>query len=248
MLEIGYTIDPFVAHTEAKMLPTSSEATDTVADSGATQHMFKDIKAFRNYKTVQGYSIKVADGKVVPVLGMGDVGPLKKVLHVPSLVYNLISESVLDKEGKWVVGGNGQRIYYERSSGGAIDYARVFLTATLNSTGLYLVNPMYLGMKNRRYNYKGYEALASKVEAVDLLHRTLGHISLQRLQDWVATGQIKWTHESPPVNFVKISKPCVACSMAKSKRASHSKPIRTPLEPGQLIYVDVWGPNEVASL
>ena len=74
------------------------------------------------------------------------------MLRVPSLVYNLISESVLDKEGKWIVGGNGQRVYYERSSGGAIDYARVFLTATLNSTGLYIANPMYLGLKNRKYS------------------------------------------------------------------------------------------------
>ena len=44
--------------------------------------------------------IKVADGKMVRVVGIGDVGPLCRVLHVPSLVYNLISESVLDKEGK----------------------------------------------------------------------------------------------------------------------------------------------------
>ena len=30
----------------------------------------------------------------------------------------------------------------------------VFLTATLNSTDLYVANPMYLGLKNRKYNYK----------------------------------------------------------------------------------------------
>jgi len=197
---------------------------------------------------VQGYSIKVADGKTVPVVGIGDVGPLRRVLHVPSLVYNLISESVLDREGKWIVGGNGQRVYYERSAGGAIDYARVFLTATLNSTGMYIANPMYLGLKNRKYNYKEYEAMASKLEAVDLLHKTLGHVSVKRLQEWVSTGQVKWTHESPPVNFKKYSSPCVACSMAKSKRASHTRTIKTPMEPGQLIYVDVWGPSEVASL
>jgi hypothetical protein len=240
VLEIGYVNDPFVAHTEAKPVAGVPEATDTVADSGATQHMFKNIKSFRNYREVQGYSIKVADGKTVPVLGIGNVGPLRNVLHVPSLVYNLVSESMLDKEGKWIVGGNGQRIYYERSAGGAIDYARVFLTATLNPTGLYVINPMYLGMKNPKYNYKGYEAMASKMEAVDLLHRTLGHVSVKRLQEWVGTGQVKWTHESPPVNFVKYSSPCVACSMAKSRRAAHTKTIKTPLEPGQLTYVDVW--------
>ena len=74
----------------------------------------------------------------------------------------------------------------------------MFLTATLNSTGLYVVNH-YLGLKNRKYNYKEYEAMASKLEAVDLLHKTLGHVSVKRLQEWVSTGQVKWTHESPPV-------------------------------------------------
>ena len=83
---------------------------------------------------------------------------------------------------------------------------------------------------------------------MDLLHKTLGHVSVKRLQDWVSTGQVKWTHESPPVNFVKYSSPGGACSIAKSRRAAHTKTIKTPMEPGQLIYVDVWGPSEVASL
>ena len=62
------------------------------------------------------------------------------------------------------------------------------------------------------------------------------------------TGQIKWTHETAPTNLKKYSSPCVACSMAKSKRAAHTKKIVTPLEPGSLFYVDVWGPSEVVSL
>ena len=90
--------------------------------------------------------------------------------------------------------------------------------------------------------------MASKLEAVDLLHKTLGHVSVKRLQEWVSTGQVKWTYESPPVNFVKYSSSCVACSMAKSRRAAHRRTIKTPLGPGQLIYVDRWGPSEVASL
>ena len=108
VLEIGYVNDPFVAQSEATPFTGAPEATDTVADSGATQHMYKHIQQFRNYREVQDYSIKVAEGKTMSVLGIGDVGPLCRVLRVPTLVYNLISESVLDKEGKWIVGGNGQ--------------------------------------------------------------------------------------------------------------------------------------------
>ena len=110
------------------------------------------------------------------------------------------------------------------------------------------MNPMYLGMANRNYNYKCYDALATKTEAIDLLHRTLGHVSIKRLEDWVRNGVVKWTHESEPVRFKKYASPCVACSLAKSKRAPHTKHIVTPLEPGKLFYVDVWGPCETPSL
>ena len=49
--------------------------------------------------------------------------------------------------------------------------------------------------------------MASKLGAVDLLHKTLGYVSVKRLQEWVSTGQVKWTHESPPVKFVKYRVP-----------------------------------------
>ena len=64
----------------------------------------------------------------------------------------------------------------------------------------------------------------------------------------IKTGRITWNHETPPVNLKKYADPCVACAMAKSKRVPHTKRIRVPLEPGSLIYVDVWGPCEVMSL
>ena len=109
-------------------------------------------------------------------------------------------------------------------------------------------SPTYLGLCNRKYNYKCYDALATKTEAIDLLHRTLGHVSVQRLEEWVKTGVIDWKHESEPVRFKNYSSPCVSCALAKSKRSPHTKHIVTPLEPGKLFYVDVWGPCETPSL
>ena len=64
----------------------------------------------------------------------------------------------------------------------------------------------------------------------------------------VKEKRLTWSHESAPVNLKKYSTPCVACELAKSKRSSHTNRIRVPLEPGSLIYVDVWGPCEVMSL
>jgi hypothetical protein len=219
-----------------------------VSDSGATRHMFADKDLFSDYSECKNHFVRVADGKVLPVLGVGSVGPLQRVLHVPGIVYHLTSESELDREGKWCITGRGVKTFYNPTSGGKANRGSVFLVAKLSEKGLYMVNPMHLNMSNTNYNYGCYDALASKTEAIDLLHKTLGHVSVDRLQDIVKTGQCSWSHESPPVNFRKYSSPCVACSLAKSKRRSHVKRIRIPTEPGSLVYVDVWGPNETSSL
>ena len=244
--EVNNRIDPFAAQTNA--VDGRRRRKKRVSDSGATKHMFHDKEEFTNYREVLNQFVKVADGKVVPVMGIGNVGPLKNVLHVPSLVYDLISESELDKEGKWSVCGNGVRTFYNRAANGQADFASVFLVAKLSDDNLYEVNSYYLGMENEAYNYMCYDALASKAEAIDILHKTMGHINVDRLQDLAQTGQINWTHESPPVNFRKYANPCVACALAKSNRQSHTKKIRVPLEPGSLFYVDVWGPCDTASL
>ena len=125
---------------------------------------------------------------------------------------------------------------------------RVFITATRNDMNLYVVNPMHLGLRNPLYNYNQYEACASKVEAIDLLHRTWGHISFDRLQDGIKTGHVTWTHPSLPVNFRKSVSPCVVCAMSKSKRRSFAGPLRPVTEPGAHWYMDVWGPAVHPSL
>ena len=76
---------------------------DIVSDSGATRHMSHDRSQFATYGDTSNHFVRVADGTLVPVLGIGNVGPLRDVLHVPSLVYDLVSESCLDREGKWSI-------------------------------------------------------------------------------------------------------------------------------------------------
>jgi len=102
---------------------------------------------------------------------MGDVGPLTDVLHVPNLVFDLVSEPMLARQGMQGAWADDWKTIRTREG-------RLFLVAHLNAHNLYEVNPMYLGLRNPAYNYECYEANASKVEAVDLLHRTWGHILL----------------------------------------------------------------------
>ena len=236
-------VDPISGVRRQHALQTSDTETDRmiISDSGATKPMFSDISVFTNYRPVTSVSVRMAGGALERVLGVGDVGPLKEVLHVPNLVFDLVSEPMLARQG---MRGEFQDDWKTiRHPDG-----RLFLVAHLNSMNLYEVNPMYLGLRNPRYNYTQYEAHASKVEAIDLLHRTWGHISLDRIQAGVQSGHINWDHKALPVNFRKLSSPCVVCALCKSKRRPFAGPLRPVTEPGAHFYMDVWGPAETPSL
>ena len=212
-----------------------------ISDSGATKSMFSDSSLFTNYRRAEGISVRMAGGALEQVIGIGDVGPLKDVLHVPNLVFDLVSEPMLARQGMQGAWADDWKTIRTRDG-------HLFLVAHLNAHNLYEVNPMYLGLRNPAYNYECYEANASKVEAVDLLHRTWGHISLDRLQAGINTRHINWSHPSLPVNFRKIGSPCVVCALGKSKRRMFSGPLRPVSVPGSHFYMDVWGPAECPSL
>ena len=83
---------------------------------------------------------------------------------------------------------------------------------------------------------------------MELLHKTLGHICVDRVRDMIKSKHIQWNHELPTTRMKKHSSPCIVCALSKSKRKSHTGRLRVPLEPGSLTYVDVWGPSEVPSM
>jgi len=111
--------------------------------------MFSDSSVFTNYRHVEGISVRMAGGALERVMGMGDVGPLKDVLHVPKLVFDLVSEPMLARQGMQGAWGDDWKTIRTREG-------RLFLVAHLNSHNLYEVNPMYLGLKNPAYNYECY--------------------------------------------------------------------------------------------
>ena len=61
--------------------------------------MFPNRDQFTIYRLVTGQIVRVANRKLIPVIGIGDVRPLRNVLHVSELVYELVSKSALDKAG-----------------------------------------------------------------------------------------------------------------------------------------------------
>ena len=138
-----------------------------------------------------------------------------------------MSPSALDKAGKWCVNGEGKKTFYNKELKHGKEHGSVFLVALLGKSDLYIVNPMYLNLPNYRYNYREYDALATKAEAFDLLHKIMGHISWDRLAQMVQSGHIDWKEADKPVyKLRKMSHPCAVCSMAKAKRVPHKGHIK----------------------
>src|SRR4051794_13984496 len=91
---------------------TISTHTPTIIDSGATQHMFKNLADFGTAYP-QHTQIICANSQNIPAIYVGTVTlnigdddtprTLHEVLHVPELKNNLISVRALTKEGNKVV-------------------------------------------------------------------------------------------------------------------------------------------------
>ena len=64
--------------------------------------------------------------------------------------------------------------------------------------------------------------MLTNVRAFDLLHRTLGHVDVQHIEDFPNTGHVDWCHEFHPARFNNLSDLCVICQLPKSKRRTFS--------------------------
>jgi len=65
------------------------EVRDWVIDSGATFHCCKDRAAFTEYRKVN-HRVQIANGQHVRVYGIGTVGSLRNVNHIPDFTVNLL--------------------------------------------------------------------------------------------------------------------------------------------------------------
>ena len=68
----------------------------------------------------------------------------------------------------------------------------MFLEATLCDDDLYEVNPIHLWLDAENDKSVSHIPMLTKVEAVDLLHWTLGHAAVQRIEDAINTGHVDW--------------------------------------------------------
>ena len=95
----------------------------TIADSGATNHMFPDKSAFISYKLVTNLQVQMGNNSFLPVLGSslaiillnGQRVLVRNVLHMPGLVmplYNLHAHCVQTGCGFIGASGVGILVYF----------------------------------------------------------------------------------------------------------------------------------------
>ena len=92
---------------------------------------------------------------------------------------------------------------------------------------------------------------AGVIVDVDIWHKRIGHVNVQRLKDWAC----KWACKSkeivtglPKFKFDGMHKVCEACQLGKQARGSfpHDKNVsRNVLD---IVHSDVWGPAKTTSM
>ena len=204
-----------VALHSVKELPPPSR--DWIIDSGCTSHMTHDRSAFNTYRSLSSAStLDLGADSSASIVDSGDVRLflrqkngttssclIKSVLHVPKLLYQLLSVSSTVKTG-FQICFNPQGVSLLRLSD-----ASVVATGTLRN-GLYT-----LDIDVTTTTSKSSLSPVSLVSSLNTWHERLGHVSAGGIQNMVRHGVVKgitlFTNES--------TDGCVGCILGKSHRA-----------------------------
>jgi hypothetical protein len=139
-----------------------------VIDSAASYHVTPRREFFTSYKAGNLGRVKMGNKSYADIVGIGDICvetntgytlKLKDVRHIPDMRLNLISISVLDKEGYESHLGNGKWKLFKRS----LVFARGKICCTLYKTQVQLCRDVVNA--------------AQDDSTPDLWHRRLAHMS-----------------------------------------------------------------------
>ena len=250
-MEIELKVSTFAEIVDAhQAMPTSANI--IILDGGAGRHMFANRQVFSNYVSRSDIVVKVASGHQLEVLGVGDVGPLSGVLHVPGIMKDLISESQLElNDGCYIDSYNGVRHVWTKRHGGTV----VITGRAQKPLKLFIVDPRQLNIHHKlAVEHSAFECTevygvyTVKQQAIMTLHKSIP-ISARRLQDTVAKGYLPWTHKFKASNFEKhVPNPCAHCLPGKAQPTRFSKEWIKPQQVGVYYQADTFGPIETPSL
>lgn len=200
-------------------------------DSGASAHMCCDEKCFTRIVDSSKSSVTLADGRSVPIRGVGTVRfktksrviHLEDVLFVPDLNCNLISVSKLTKKGCKVIFEeqqchvylNGQRLLSVKS-----------------------VNDVYKAIPQ----HQAYKSAYNETKCVHEWHRVLGH---RNLADVRRMAQLA---DNVCISDCEHSDVCEFCLQSKSTRDPFpKKATKKTKDMLDLVHTDLCGPFQVAT-
>ena len=208
-------------------------------DTAASHHFCKDRKLFNNFKPVKNESLAVAvDGITFPILGKGQVKlklnskivTFDNVMYSPKLRRNLISGSRLDTKGIIFKGGDGQVNAVNKNTGKHLFKAKLV-------KGVYHIYPESNVKKTKKVRF---ESSVIQKDDMGVWHRRFGHICPEYILN---TSKNKSVRGLPNLKNQDLN--CEICKLNKHKRVSfksvNSNRSKCPLD---LIYADVWGPQE----
>jgi transposase InsO family protein len=197
-------------------------------DTGATRHICSDKKMFSTYQSV-GYGEQLfmgnsstskveRKGKVVLKMSSGKELTLNDVLHVPDIRKNLVSGSLLSK--------NGFQLVFE-SDKFLLTKSGMLVGKRYLSKGLFKMNVMTIVPINENKN----KSSAYLLESSNVWHGRLGHVNFGTLHRLVNLNLL-------PKFQIDTNHKCETCVEAKLTRTSfHS--IERSNNPLDLIHSDV---------
>ena len=217
------------------------EANDPVFDSGATSHVWNHLGHFTSFKQSDGsgFSIRLANGTKVQSAGIGDIGPLRRVLFVPEMAHCLISARVLAADGYEMTTGKGARVT-------RIGHPTEVLLQSDSSSGLYQISQRDFELQLGLCPTVCLVHTLNEDNAMKL-HYMLGHASVERCIHMCKCTQFPGLKSLSPKAF-RCVKDCPDCALAKAHRRSFKGNLDVPEFVGQVWQVDVKGPIQCESL
>nr|KYP60757.1 Retrovirus-related Pol polyprotein from transposon TNT 1-94 [Cajanus cajan] len=212
--------------------PYSHNSDCWIIDTGAIDHVCKNIKFFQSYRRIKPILIQLPNGSQVSTYVSGTVllsktCYLTDVLFIPNFHFNLILVSKLAKTLSCTLTFSDSDCQIQANHS-----MRMIGAAELRA-GLYAMvsSPESNVVHHYTSHFFTYKS--------DLWHLRLGHLSHDKL------SALKGSY--PEIQCNKISLPCEICHLAKHKRLPF--PAVTKSENVfDLIHVDIWGPLSVASI
>lgn len=223
--------------------PRVADDVDWFVDSAATAHMSCQREYFDSF-TPEDSTVFLGDNSAIKVTGKGTVRlrmilsagkelicHLEGVLYVPGLRKNLFSVAKATKRDCFITYSASECNIYTAST-------KKLLGRAIQHDGLYRLFCLTLQPGTNQVCVVESVAIQARQNNLDLLHRRLGHIGIERLKS-LATSQrlLSPQHLSEPLHF------CPGCAKGKQHRLKIGRStVPSASLPLELVTSDICGP------